>query len=331
MLSNILNKVGNTPLVCLKIEEMPNVSVFAKLEFYNPTGSVKDRAACYIINRALNEGIINRDTVLIESSSGNFGVALSAHAKMHKLKFICVIDKNILPVNEMLIKLQGAQTIKITEPDEHGGYLLNRIRKIKQLLEERPDLYWVNQYANPLNAEAYYSSLGKEICLEAPRQVVEYVFLGVSSGGTITGVSRRVKKEHPNAKIVAVDIYGSVVFGDAPRKRFIPGIGSSMRPPILDQAVIDEVVLVSEYETILCCKELLEKHNLYAGGSSGSVYAAIKKYFRYHDMKVPVNVMCVFADRGERYIETIYNDAWCERIEKLEIDYVENAVSPLTS
>jgi 2,3-diaminopropionate biosynthesis protein SbnA len=314
MLTNILNKVGNTPLVFLRFDENPNVKIFAKLEYYNPTGSVKDRAACYIINRALNEGIFNKDTVLIESSSGNFGVALSAYAKMHNLKFICVIDNNILPINEMLIKLQGAQLIKITEPDEYGGYLLNRIRKIKQLLKERPNLYWVNQYANPLNAEAYYASLGREICQEAPGQRVEYVFMGVSSGGTITGVSKRVKKENPNAKIIAVDIYGSVIFGSSPKKRFIPGIGSSLRPQILDQAIIDEVVLVSEYETILSCKELLEKHNLYAGGSSGSVYAAIKKYFRNNTIDGPINVMCVFADRGERYIETIYNEEWCKTI-----------------
>jgi 2,3-diaminopropionate biosynthesis protein SbnA len=320
MLTNILNKVGNTPLVSLKFDENPNVKVFAKLEYYNPTGSVKDRAACYIINRALNEGILNKDTVLIESSSGNFGVALSAYSKMHNLKFICVIDKNTLPVNEMLIKLQGAEIIKITEPDEFGGYLLNRIRRIKELLKDRPNLYWVNQYENPLNAEAYYTSLGREICQEAPGQRVEYVFMGVSSGGTITGVSRRVKKENPNAKIIAVDIYGSVIFGDSPKKRYIPGIGSSIKPSILDHALIDEVVLVSEEETILCCKELLEKNNLYAGGSSGSVYAAIKKYFGSRQIDDPVNVMCVFADRGERYIETIYNEEWCKVLKKNSVE-----------
>jgi 2,3-diaminopropionate biosynthesis protein SbnA len=320
MLTNILNKVGNTPLVYLKNDEMPNVKIFAKLEYYNPTGSVKDRAACYIINRALNEGIFNKDTVLIESSSGNFGVALSAYTKMHNLKFICVIDKNTLPVNEMLIRLQGAEIIKITEPDEFGGYLLNRIKTIKDLLKKMPNLYWVNQYANTLNAEAYYGSLGREICQEAPGQRVEYVFMGVSSGGTITGVSRRVKKENPDAKIIAVDIYGSVIFGDTPRKRYIPGIGSSLQPEILEHAFIDDVVLVSEYETILCCKELLEKHNLYAGGSSGSVYAGIKKYFRDRKIDESVNVMCVFADRGERYIETIYNEEWTEMIRKHSLE-----------
>ena len=310
MLTNILHRVGKTPTVTFHLNGDPKITVCAKLEFYNPTGSVKDRAASYILEKALKGGIIHKDTEIIESSSGNFGVALSAYTKANNLKFTCVIDKNTLPVNEMLIRGQGANIIKITEPDEYGGYLLNRIKKIRQLLEKNPNLYWVNQYENPLNAEAYYASLGKEICQEAPGNSLKFVFVGVSSGGTITGVSRRVKEDFPEAKIIAVDIYGSVIFGDIPKKRFIPGIGSSIRPKILDHAFIDDVVLVSERETISGCKELLEGYNIYAGGSSGSVYMAMKKYFMSQAINEHVNVMCVFPDRGERYANTIYNQEW---------------------
>ncbi|UII23753.1 2,3-diaminopropionate biosynthesis protein SbnA [Fulvivirga ligni] len=319
MINNILNKVGNTPLIPLKIQESPNLNVFAKLEFYNPTGSVKDRAACYIMNRLLNERVINKNTTIIESSSGNFGVALSAYARMHGLKFICVIDKNTLPVNEMLIRLQGAEVICITEPDEFGGYLMNRLKKVREIIDNTDNIYWVNQYGNPLNAQAYYNSLGKEICLEIPRQKLDYLFMGVSSGGTITGVSQMVKRKHPEATIVAVDVEGSVIFGREASKRFIPGIGSSIRPKILDDAFIDEIEFVSEKDTITSCRELLEKHNLYAGGSAGSVYQAVKQYFQNKAINNPVNVMCVFADRGERYISTIYNDDWCRMVQ----EYVE--------
>ncbi|RUT68615.1 2,3-diaminopropionate biosynthesis protein SbnA [Flavobacterium cupreum] len=319
MINNILNKVGNTPLISLPMEENSNLNIFAKLEFYNPTGSVKDRAACYIISRLLNEGIINKDTILIESSSGNFGVALSAYAKLNGLKFICVIDKTTLPVNEMLIRLQGAEVICITEPDQHGGYLMNRIKKIQEILSTTDNIYWINQYGNPLNAQAYYNSLGKEICFEAPRQKLDYLFMGISSGGTITGVSRKVKEMYPNVNIIAVDVYGSVIFGGKARKRFIPGIGSSMRPDILNDARIDDVVYVNEEETINSCRELLEVHNLYAGGSSGSVYAAIKKYFVQNEVDSQVNIMCVFADRGERYITTIYDDNWCEMVKQYSL------------
>lgn len=329
MVNNILNKVGNTPIVSLPIADKSNLNVFAKLEFYNPTGSVKDRAACYIISRLLKEGTINKDTTLIESSSGNFGVALSAYAKLNGLKFVCVIDKTTLPVNEMLIRLQGAEVIRITEPDEHGGYLLNRIKKIKEIIASNDNVYWVNQYANPLNARAYYNSLGIEICLEAPRQKIDYLFMGISSGGTITGVSQRVKENYPAAKIIAVDVDGSIIFGGKSHKRFIPGIGSSMRPEILKQAVIDDVVSVNEDETINACRELLEVHNLYAGGSSGSVYAGIKKYFDKNNIDSKTNVMCVFADSGERYITTIYNDQWGEMVREynLEREYSEAIVS----
>ncbi|AXG72414.1 putative siderophore biosynthesis protein SbnA [Kordia sp. SMS9] len=315
MINNILEKVGNTPLIALKNYEKSNLNIFAKLEFYNPTGSVKDRAASYIINTLLNQGTINSETTLIESSSGNFGIALSAYARQKGLRFICVIDDTTLPVNEMMIRLQGAEVIKITEPDERGGFLLNRIRKIKEIVANTENIYWVNQYENPLNAEAYFNSLGNEICLEIPRQKLDYLFMGVSSGGTITGVSQRVKKKYPNAQIIAVDVEGSVIFGGKSRKRFIPGIGSSLRPKILDSAKIDDVVSVDENETIDCCIELLEKHNIYAGGSSGSVYAAVNKYFQMHQVDRPVNVMCVFADKGERYISTIYNAEWREMIE----------------
>lgn len=319
MINNILEKVGNTPLISLKNNEEPNLNIFAKLEFYNPTGSVKDRAASYIINSLLNRGVISSNTTIIESSSGNFGIALSAYAKQKGLKFICVIDDTTLPVNEMMIRLQGAQVIKITEPDSRGGYLLNRIKKVKEIVENTEDIYWVNQYENPLNAQAYYNSLANEICLEIPRQKLDYLFMGVSSGGTITGVSQKVKEKYPNAQIVAVDVEGSIIFGGKSRKRFIPGIGSSLRPSILDLAKIDDVVYVDEMETVSCCVELLEKYNIYAGGSSGSVFAAVKKYFEIHQVDRPVNVMCVFADKGERYISTIYNSEWREMVESFSL------------
>lgn len=314
MINNILEKVGNTPLIALRNHEEANLNIFAKLEFYNPTGSVKDRAASYIINNLLNQGIINNDTTIIESSSGNFGISLSAYTKQKGLKFICVIDNTTLPVNEMMIRLQGAEVIKITEPDERGGYLLNRIKKVKEIVQNTDNIYWINQYENPLNAQAYYNSLGNEICLEIPRQKLDYLFMGVSSGGTITGVSQKVKKKYPNAQVIAVDVDGSVIFGGKSRKRFIPGIGSSLRPKILDSANIDDVISVDENETVASCIELLEKYNIYAGGSSGSVYAAVNKYFQIHKVDKPVNVMCVFADKGERYITTIYNAEWREMI-----------------
>jgi N-(2-amino-2-carboxyethyl)-L-glutamate synthase len=310
---SILERVGNTPLVSLQLREFDNVNLFVKVESYNPTGSVKDRAASYILKTLLRNKVIDKNTTIIESTSGNFGVALSAYCKYFGLKFVAVVDPNINAINETLIRANGAEIVKVTQPDQHGGYLLTRIEKIKTLQKEIENSYWVNQYQNPLNAMAYYQTLGKELCFQI--EEVDYVFIGVSSGGTITGVSRKIKENFPVAKVIAVDVDGSVIFSNASgKKRFIPGIGSSMVPEILKEALIDDVVVVDEIATINACHELLHDYNFFVGGSSGSVIAGIKKFFSQKAIDTPLNVVSIFADRGERYFETIYNSEWCNRI-----------------
>lgn len=312
MISQILDYVGNTPLVRLNIDDLPNVNVFGKLEYYNPTGSLKDRAASYILSKCLKDGVINLDTTIIESSSGNFGVALSAFSARLGLKFICVIDQTISPINEMLIRSHGAKVFKVDVIDENGGYLLNRIRKVKELKSQISNSYWVNQYENPLNAEAYYNSLGEEIC-DTFDGKLDVIFLGVSSGGTITGLSRKIKERSPSTVIVAVDVYGSVIFGKSAAKRNIPGIGSSMVPKILKQAYYDEVMWVDETSLVRHCHELLSQHAVFVGGSSGATFCAMKEYFRNRSFDRTMNALCLFPDRGDRYSNTIYNDQWCER------------------
>lgn len=308
MTSRLAPLVGRTPLVPLASPRLRNVDVAAKLELQNPTGSVKDRAAHFILDHVLASGEIDRETMIVESSSGNFGIALSAACRERGLSFTCVVDPFINPMNEFLIRQLGGRLVKVDQPDASGGYLQTRIATVKEICRRAPKSYWINQYANPLNARAYYESLGKEICDEAPR--LDYVFLGVSSGGTITGVSQRVKERFPGARVVAVDMRGSVIFGEPPRKRVIPGIGSSIVPPILASALIDDVVHVDERETILGCHELLRRYALFCGGSSGSVYAAIEKYFRGRQLASRPSVVAVFADRGERYTDTIYDRNW---------------------
>jgi N-(2-amino-2-carboxyethyl)-L-glutamate synthase len=324
---SILETVGDTPLVRIKMDGFENISLCAKLESYNPTGSVKDRAASYILSRLLHDGTINADTTIIESTSGNFGVSLSAFCKYYGLKFIAVVDPHITAMNEMLIQAHDAQIIKVTEPDAHGGYLLNRIKKIKELQATISNCYWVNQYENPLNARAYYHSLGTELCVQLAG--IDYVFLGVSSGGTITGVSQKVKEHFPNAIVVAVDVEGSLIFGKTSGKRFIPGIGSSMVPAILKEAFIDEVVIADETSAIRECHELLAKHTLFVGGSSGSVLSGIKKYFRNRESERALNVVTVFPDKGERYYDTIFNSAWCEEVQSQKKILADDQVSTL--
>ncbi|RPI76831.1 MAG: 2,3-diaminopropionate biosynthesis protein SbnA [Desulfobacteraceae bacterium] len=313
--SSMLDLVGHTPMIRLNV--LNHIDLYVKLEFLNPTGSVKDRAADHIIRKLFERKEIDPDTTLIESSSGNFGVALSAYCRKYNLKFICVIDPHISPTNEMLISSMGGILEKVTEPDENGGYLLTRIKRVQELQVKIPNSYWVNQYANPYNAEAYYQTLGREIC--ECLNPIDYAFIGVSSCGTIAGVSRKIKEVYPQAKIIAVDIEGSVIFGGKPKKRYIPGIGSSKVPLILAQARIDEVVMVDEALTVAMCHELLNNHQIFVGGSSGSVMGAIKKYFSeeknlewIRSLKRKPVVVTLFPDRGERYVNTLYDKKWCE-------------------
>lgn len=308
--TKILDKLGNTPMVKIEPKGLDNINLYAKLEGYNPMGSVKDRAAVYMLKKGIESGKINKDTVVIESSSGNLGIALSAYCKEFGLKFYCIVDPHISPINEYIIKTLSAKMIKVSKPDENGGYLLNRIRKVQKLLKEIPNSYWTNQYGNPYNPRAYKETLGKEICDELDN--IDYIFLGVSSGGTITGLSQKIKEVFPKAKVVAVDIMGSVIFGGAPKRRYIPGIGSSIVPTVLENAKIDEVLMVDEVSTIKMCHELLKDHNLFVGGSSGSVFSAVKKYFKNKKFKKKPTVVVVFADKGDRYINTVYNKNWCD-------------------
>ncbi|WIY62271.1 2,3-diaminopropionate biosynthesis protein SbnA [Bacillus arachidis] len=309
--NSVLDFVGKTPMVQLTSKDLCNVNLFVKLEGNNPTGSVKDRAAAHILETLLQKGDIDKDTTIIESSSGNFGIALASYCKRVGLKFICVVDPKILPVNEMIIRSLGATVIKVTEPDNSGGYLITRLEKVNELRNSIANSYWINQYGNKLVANAYYETVGKQICNEIE---VDYIFLGVSSGGTITGISNCVKEKFPKSKVIAVDMEGSVIFGLQPQNRSIPGIGSSIVPDILKDSIIDDVVIISEKTSIEMCKELLSEHAIFAGGSSGAVYGAVKNYFKDKNYVKKPNVVTLFADRGDRYFDTIYNEEWCHKV-----------------
>ena len=141
------------------------------------------------------------------------------------------------------------------------------------------------------------------------------MFLGVSTGGTISGVSHRLKEKFPSVRIIAVDAEGSVIFGGQPRKRYIPGIGASVTPELVKQARIDDVVKIPESETAQACQELLRRHGLFVGGSSGSAYAAVKRYLPKMRSLTPPHVLFLCADGGAAYLETLYNPEWTSRLE----------------
>src|SRR5437588_3919555 len=299
-----------TPHVTLAMEHM---NLFAKLEYVNPVGSIKDRPAYWILKRAAERGEICDETTVIESSSGNFAAALAAFTRLVGLRFIPVIDPNISGTYESFLRRLCPTVVKVEDRDDTGGFLKTRLQMVKQLCATIPNAYWTNQYGNLDAAEAHYELTATEIC--ADFDSLDYVFIGVGTAGTISGVSRRLKEHYPKIRVIAVDSEGSVVFGGAPRKRHIPGIGSSIVPQMLSHAKIDDVVLIPERETVEACQELLTTHGLFVGGSSGTAFAAVKRYAARMPAYEHPTVMFLCADRGTPYLDTVFDPAWATRLE----------------
>jgi cysteine synthase A len=309
-----INQLGRllrpTPLVAV---DFPGLHLYAKLEYANPIGSVKDRTAYWILRRAIERGDIDAGTTIIESSSGNFAAALATYAKLLGLQFIPVIDPHIVPSNEAFLRRMCRTVIKVDRPDESGGYLKSRLQAVQELCAATPQSFWPNQYANTDGMDAHYDVTAEEICGALPS--IDYAFMGVSSAGTIAGISRKLKERRPGVTIVAVDAVGSVIFGGAAQRRHIPGIGAGIVPPLLQHARIDDVVLVEERDTARACRELIWEHGLLAGGSAGSVYAAVQQYAAARAMPDGSTVMFLCADGGAPYIDTVLDDQWIARLE----------------
>ncbi len=311
-INQLQRSLRETPVVEL-VEE--GIQLFAKLEHSNPFGSLKDRPAFWLLKTAVEAGVVTDKTTLVESSSGNFANAMASYCRLLGLKFIPVIDPNIAGANEAYLRRMCETVVKVEERDDTGGFLKTRLNKVQELRNTLGDVFWPNQYGNPQVAEAHYRFTGEEIC-RAFKQV-DYVFVGVSTGGTIAGVSRRVKEQFPSAKVIAVDAEGSVIFGKPAKKRYIPGIGASVRAELVDQAIIDDVVNVPEIATVKACRELLFKHGLLVGGSSGSCYAAVKEYLpRIRSAMSPPTVVFLCADKGGAYLDTVFDAQWCSRLEQ---------------
>src|SRR6266566_2070308 len=271
------NTLRPTPHVHLAMKGM---DLFAKLEYVNPVGSIKDRAA---------------------------------YTHLVGLRFIPVIDPNISGTYESFLRRLCPTVVKVEDRDDTGGFLKTRLQKVKELCATIPNAYWTNQYGNLDAVEAHYELTGGEIC--ADFYSLDYAFIGVSTAGTIAGVSRRLKERYPNIRVIAVDTEGSAIFGGAARKRHIPGIGSSIVPQLLSHAKIDDIVLVSERETVQACSELLMTHGLFVGGSSGTAFAAVKRYAARMPADKHPTVLFLCADRGTPYLDTVFDPTWATRLE----------------
>jgi N-(2-amino-2-carboxyethyl)-L-glutamate synthase len=296
--------LGRTKTVRLR---HPAVRLFAKMECANPTGSAKDRAAYQILRGAIERGEITRGTTVVESSSGNFALSLAFFCRMLKIPFVPVLDSNVNASTEQALRRSCDRVEKVTRDDAAGGFLLSRLNRVGELMAEIDDAYWPDQYSNADGAHGHYELTGAELA-ESLRQI-DYLFVGVGTGATVAGLSQRIAESSPGVTVIAVDVEGSVILGGQPRRRYIPGIGSSIRPPLVDKAVISDSVIVSELDEATGCQLFLRDQGILAGGSTGGVYAAVNRYFSGYRGRPPV-VAFLCADRGGPYLDTVYNRQW---------------------
>ncbi|WP_328972697.1 2,3-diaminopropionate biosynthesis protein SbnA [Streptomyces sp. NBC_00239] len=301
---SIAGAVGNTPVVRLErlFRDQP-LDVMAKLEYLNPLGSMKDRAARHVIESWLADGTVRPGSRLVESSSGNFGIALAALAPLYGLRLTCVLDPNTSATNLAILDNLGADIDMVWEQDTCGGYLETRLARVRQIVARDPDVVWVNQYANDLCWQAHYEQTATEVLTQIPGGI-DVLMAAVSTTATLQGLARRLRAHWPTLRVVAVDAFGSVIFGGPAAPRRLPGHGSSRVPELAATLEHDDVVLVRDEEAVAGCHALLRSEGILAGASSGAVVSALQRIGP--SLPDGSRVLTLFADRGERYMDLVY-------------------------
>lgn len=298
---SIVDLVGNTPIVQLnRLEKKYDLKarLCAKLEYFNPAGSAKDRIAKAMILDAMEKGVINSDSVIIEPTSGNTGIGLAFVCASFGMRAILTMPETMSKERQDLLKAYGAE---IVLTDGKLG-MQGSIDKAKELAASIPNSYIPGQFTNPVNPKAHYDTTGPEIWNDTDGKVDIFV-AGVGSAGTISGVGKYLKEKNPNIKIVAVEPEKSpLISGGVAGPHKIQGIGANFVPEILDKSVIDEVITISDEEAYAQTKELSEE-GIFVGISSGAAVAAGKKLALRSENEGKL-IISFLADNGERYIST---------------------------
>ncbi|ANY09291.1 2,3-diaminopropionate biosynthesis protein SbnA [Pseudonocardia sp. HH130630-07] len=281
-------------------------SLYLKCEGFNFAGSVKLKAALGMVTEAERSGRLRPGSVLVESSSGNLGVALAMIAASRGYRFVCVTDPRCNPATHRLMQALGAEVRVVDAPDVAGGYLATRIALVRSMVDSDGRYVWLNQYANPENWGSHTVTTGPQI--EAAFPGLDVLFVGAGTTGTLMGCARYFRSRPGRVRVVAVDAAGSVTFGDRAAPRMIPGLGTSVRPPMLDEGYVDDVVHVAEPDTLDVCHRLARRGFLF-GGSTGTVVAGALAWLARHGDEA-ITAVALAPDLGERYLDTVYSPSW---------------------
>jgi 2,3-diaminopropionate biosynthesis protein SbnA len=313
MSGGILGAIGGTPLVHLeKIFAASQFECFAKLEGLNPGGSSKDRPSVAIVERALQTGEINSDTLIVEGSSGNTGIGLAQVCAYHGLRFRCLVDPKVTQQNIGILAAYGAEIEIVEDPDPETGELLPaKLKRIDEILKTVKNSFWVDQYASAENSGAHYRSTVKEILRDLDGQMLDYLFVATATCGTIKGCLDYLLDHGYPTRVIAVDALGSQIFSNARIARQIPGLGSGICPTLTPTEGVNKVLHVSATDCVVGCRRLARFEAILAGGSSGGVISAIDRMSK--EIPEGSTVVALLPDRGERYLDTIYSDEWVQR------------------
>lgn len=295
--------IGHTPLLEITSYPLPKgVRLFAKLEYFNPGGSVKDRLGQYLLKRAFQEGKLKKGGTIVEPTAGNTGIGLALAAIQYEVEAIFVTPEKFSQEKQILMRALGAKVINT--PTELG--MEGAIKKTEELLAEIPEAYYPGQFQNSANPDTYYVSLGPEL-YEALDGQIDIFVAGAGTGGTFMGTARYLKEQNQQIKCVIVEPQGSILNGGKPGSHRTEGIGMEFLPPFMNRSIFDEIYTISDEEAFLRLKEIARQEGLLVGSSSGAALAASLR--EAEKAKPGTNIVTIFPDSSERYISShIYDE-----------------------
>lgn len=296
LVNDIYQTIGNTPLLKLDITAPNDVNIYAKLEMFNPGGSVKDRLGVNLIEDGLKKGKITKNTTVIEPTAGNTGIGVALAAQKYHLPVKLVVPEKFSQEKQILMKALGAQIIHT--PNSQG--ITGAIKKAQELASEIENSYVPLQFKDPANPEAYYKTLGPEIIADLKGIDVTALVAGSGSGGTFVGVTQALQEKYPDMQAITVEPEGSILNGGVEHDHRIEGIGVEFVPPFFNSINIDSVETISDDIAFYYVKWLAKNQGVFAGSSSGAALAAALRVAE--SLPDNSNIVTIFPDSSERYL-----------------------------
>ena len=302
LIQSVSQLIGHTPMIDLQINVPHHSHIYAKLEMFNPGGSIKDRLGQYMIQDAIDHGKVTEGkTTIIEPTAGNTGIGVALAAQQHRLPTILVVPEKFSFEKQQLMKALGATLINT--PSDQG--IKGAIQKARELAAKTPNSFVPMQFENPANPATYYHTLAPELVADVPAQINAFV-AGAGSGGTFAGIARYLKEQNPATRTVVVEPEGSILNGGPAHLHKTEGIGVEFIPPFFKDVQIDETLTISDNDAFDQVKQMAKTQGLFIGSSSGAALAASLKVA--NELPENSSIVTVFPDSSERYMsENIYN------------------------